>query len=71
MATKRKYNDITETVFGEDLNDDIKYLLNKYDITFNNYHEYIDLIVDNFKNLFNSEKECIDHIMYFIYLQVR
>ena len=67
MSTKRKYDDITENVFGQDLNDDIKFLINKYDITFNNYSEYIDLIVDNFKNLFSSEKECIDHIMYFIY----
>ena len=67
MSTKRKYDDITENVFGQDLNDDIKYLINKYDITFNNYSEYIDLIVDNFKDLFSSEKECIDHIMYFIY----
>ena len=67
MSTKRKYDDISENVFGQDLNDDIKYLINKYDITFNNYSEYIDLIVDNFKNLFSSEKECIDHIMYFIY----
>ena len=67
MSTKRKYDDISENVFGQDLNDDIKYLINKYDITFNNYSEYIDLIVDNFKDLFSSEKECIDHIMYFIY----
>ena len=67
MSTKRKYDDITENVFGQDLNDDIKFLINKYDITFNNYSEYIDLIVDNFKDLFSSEKECIDHIMYFIY----
>ena len=67
MSTKRKYDDISENVFGQDLNDDIKFLINKYDITFNNYSEYIDLIVDNFKDLFSSEKECIDHIMYFIY----
>ena len=67
MSTKRKYDDITENVFGQDLNDDIKFLINKYDITFNNYSEYIYLIVDNFKDLFSSEKECIDHIMYFIY----
>jgi hypothetical protein len=63
MSTKRKYEDITP----ENLHEDIRYFINKYDITFSNYHLYIDIIVENLKELFDSEKECIDHITYFIY----
>jgi len=65
MATKRKFDNITMTY--ENLTDDIRYLINKNEITSNNFEEYIKLILQNFGELFDTKEECINYIANFIY----